>query len=63
VRPTHASKPATAGDGSTIPRDSLLAVIDDNVDGMLVIDQGGIIRLANRAACALERSQARCASE
>ena len=39
-----------AGDGSAIARDSLLAVIDHNVDGMLVIDQGGVILLANRAA-------------
>ena len=40
----------TPGDRSAIPRDSLLAVIDHNVDGMLVIDQAGIILLANRAA-------------
>ena len=39
-----------AGNGPAIPRDSLLAVIDQNVDGMLVIDQGGVILLANRAA-------------
>jgi diguanylate cyclase (GGDEF)-like protein len=50
VSQTHASEPATAGDGSAIPRDSLLAVIDHNVDGMLVIDRGGVILLANRAA-------------
>jgi diguanylate cyclase (GGDEF)-like protein len=50
VSATHPSEPATAGDGSTIPRDSLLAVIDDNVDGMLVIDRSGVIMLANRAA-------------
>ncbi len=47
---THASESATAGDGSAIPRDSLLAVIEHNVDGMLVIDRGGVILLANRAA-------------
>jgi diguanylate cyclase (GGDEF)-like protein/PAS domain S-box-containing protein len=47
---TDASEPATPVSGSAIPRDSLLAVIDHNVDGMLVIDQGGVILLANRAA-------------
>jgi hypothetical protein len=39
-----------AGAGSAIGRDSLLAVIDHNVDGMLVIDQAGVILLAKRAA-------------
>jgi PAS domain S-box-containing protein len=43
-------KPAHAGDGSALPPDSLLAVIDHNVDGMLVIDRGGVILLANPAA-------------
>ena len=47
---THASEPARTGDGSAIPRDSLLAVIESNVDGMLVIDHGGVILLANPAA-------------
>jgi PAS domain S-box-containing protein len=50
VSATHASEPATARDGSAIPRDSLLAVIEHNVDGMLVIDRGGVILLANPAA-------------
>ncbi len=31
---THASEPARTGDGSAIPRDSLLAVIESNVDGL-----------------------------
>jgi diguanylate cyclase (GGDEF)-like protein len=50
VSAPEASEPAAAGDGATIPRDSLLAVIDDNVDGMLVINRSGVIMLANRAA-------------
>jgi diguanylate cyclase (GGDEF)-like protein len=50
VIPADASEPATSGSGSAIPRDSLLAVIDHNVDGMLVIDQAGVILLANPAA-------------
>ncbi|MGO9954803.1 MAG: putative bifunctional diguanylate cyclase/phosphodiesterase, partial [Solirubrobacteraceae bacterium] len=47
---THAINPASAGEGHAIQRDSLLAVIDHNVDGMLVIDRAGVILLANRAA-------------
>jgi diguanylate cyclase (GGDEF)-like protein len=39
-----------ADDGSALRRDSLLAVIDNNVDGMLVIDHGGVILMANQAA-------------
>lgn len=50
LRATPASEPATVGEDSAIPRDSLLAVIDHNVDGMLVIDPGGVILFANRAA-------------
>jgi PAS domain-containing protein len=50
VSATHASEPAHPGDGYAIDRDSLLAVIEHNVDGILVIDQGGVILLANRAA-------------
>jgi diguanylate cyclase (GGDEF)-like protein len=50
VRAADASEPAAPVSISAIPRDSLLAVIDHNVDGMLVIDQGGVILLANRAA-------------
>lgn len=47
---THASEPAGTGVGYAIHRDSLLAVIEHNVDGMLVIDRAGVILLANRAA-------------
>ncbi len=43
-------KRAAAGDGSVVPLDSLLAVIDQNADGMLVIGRDGVIRLANPAA-------------
>jgi diguanylate cyclase (GGDEF)-like protein/PAS domain S-box-containing protein len=50
VSATHAREPARTGDGYAIHRDSLLAVIDNNIDGMLVIDHDGVILLANRAA-------------
>jgi diguanylate cyclase (GGDEF)-like protein len=45
-----APEPATSGGGAAIPLDSLLAVIRNNVDGMLVISRDGEILLANPAA-------------
>jgi diguanylate cyclase (GGDEF)-like protein len=50
VSARRGSRPPPAVEGSSIAHDSLLAVIRQNFDGMLVIDRDGVILLANPAA-------------